>query len=149
MQLSPSCEASQETPHILWNPEVPYRMHSCPPPVPFLSQIDPVHIPHPPSWSFSLIFSFHLLLGLPSGLFTSSLPTRTLFANLLSPYVLHTPTISFFSKYYKKTKKNLPWTLCTVFLPVLQFSSVSILPPIQGWILDPLKWDRQVVSKRQ
>ena len=53
--------------------------------------------PHPTSWRYILIFSYHLHLGLPSDLFPSVFPTKTLYTPLLSPNSLHAPPKLFFS----------------------------------------------------
>jgi len=48
--------------------------------------------PHSTSWRYILILFSHLCLGLPSGLFALSFPTKTLYAPLLSPTCATCPT---------------------------------------------------------
>ena len=48
--------------------------------------------PHPTSWRSILILYTHLRLGLPSGLFLSGFPTKTLYTTLSSPIRATCPT---------------------------------------------------------
>ena len=81
--------------------------------------------PHPTSWRSILILFTHLCLGLPSGLFPSGFPTKTLYTPSPNPCELHAQPISFFSilspaQYWVRSTDHLA--------PRYAISSISPLP---------------------
>ena len=87
-----SSQLVNKFPHALWNQKVHYHVYKFLPLVPLLSQINPVHGPPP-----SHVLKINLDNTLPSMPGSSksrsfSFPTKTLYAPLLSMYVLHAST---------------------------------------------------------
>ena len=104
MQQSPSWEANrssahQEVPCILWNPMAHFRIHKCPPAVPILSQINPIHAFQPHLLNTHFISKLPLSLCVPSGLFPSVVPTKPQHAPLLSAIHATCPPTSFFFRH--------------------------------------------------
>ena len=96
---------------------------------------------HPIYWTSILILSSHLLLGLSSGLFPSGLPTNTVRAPLLFPYVLHAPPISFFLIW----SHNNIWLGAQIFndveciLEVMKCASIAGHGPLRSKVLS-IQW---------
>lgn len=117
---------SQEIPCLLRSLKVHCHAHKSPPPVPILSQINPIHtLKHNfPKIYFNIIFLFTRLLGLPTSPFPSGISAKIFYTFLISPWFDH---------------NNIWWTVQNIELLILQFSPVtqSLLDPnilLFSWI---------------
>ena len=148
MVQSPSWEAnwfaaSQEIPRILWNPKVHYRLTSVR--HLSLSRASPIQSthPHPTSWRSILILSTHLRLGLPSGLFPSCFPTKTLYAPLSSPIRVTCPAHLILLDFITRTILgeetahiiSLYWSCCVLTVYKLLYNCYCTT----GWLLSKEK----------
>ena len=62
-------------------------------------QTSPYPLPHPTSWRSMLILSSHLRLDLPSGLFPSGFPTKTLYTPLLFTHTCYISRPSYLGEF--------------------------------------------------
>ena len=90
--------------------------------------------PHPTSWRSILILSTHLRLGLPSCLFPSGFPSKTLYTTSSYPYTPQAQPISFFSilspaQYWVRSVNHLAPRYAISHIPPLpRPSSVRQIP---------------------
>ena len=132
MEQNPSREAnnpsaSQEILRILWNPKVHYRIDESSPPVPILSQINPVYASPSHLRRSILILSSHLCLPLPSGLLPSGPSTKIQYAPLPihatcpAHLILHLITRMILGEEYR----SLSCLLCSLLQSPVTYSCVG------------------------
>ena len=122
-RVATSSPATQKITRISWNPKVHYRLLQVLATCPILSQIHPVHVPHTVSWKHILIFSYHLRLGLPSGLYHSGFPPEYHICIPLIPSTCHILLPSQFSRFYHP---NTIWWVAEILPTALRHKTTRV-----------------------
>ena len=109
MEQSPFWEAnrfsaSQEIHRILHNPKGHYRVNKSLLPLPVMSQLNTVRVPHHTSWRSIFILRSHLCLGVTSGIFLSDIATKNLYAPFLTPQTCYMPRPGHSSRFDHRAK---------------------------------------------
>ena len=133
MEQSPSWKAkrfsvSPEIPRISWNPKVHYHTHKCPPPVPILSQLNPVHTPT----SHFLMIQLNIALLSKPGPPQWSLFLRFPNQNPVYASLSHNRYISRPSHNSQFEPKNFGWGVQIIKLLIMQFSPFPFTSSILG-----------------
>ena len=136
-------------------PESSFCVQNSPPnlPIPILSQINQVHAPPSIYWKSILILFFHIFTGLPNGPLPSGFPTKTQYALLLSPHLLHASPISWlhhakFRKEYKSWSSSLCYYLHSPVSSTSQ-ARTSSSETLFSNTLSPSMWETKFNTHKQ